>query len=88
MRSKTNLPIPYRFNHIAHKWGKTDFPLPIVLQYNFKPSDWLDGLYQKGLPLMPRPSHTNNTTMQQGLKGKRKDSVLGGLSAQNASFAR
>ena len=31
---------------------------------------------------------SKDTTMQQGLKGKRKDSVLGGLSAQNASFAR
>ena len=28
------------------------------------------------------------TTMQQGFKGKRKDCVLGELSAQNASFAR
>ena len=27
------------------------------------------------------------TTMQQGLKGKRKDSALGGFSARNARFA-
>jgi len=47
MRSKTNLPIPYRFNHIAHKWGKTDFPLSIVFQYDSKPSGCIDGLYQK-----------------------------------------
>ena len=28
-----------------------------------------------------------NTAMQQGFKGKRKDSALGGFSARNARFA-
>ena len=41
-----------------------------------------------GVTVAPKDVLLNITTMQHDFNGKRKDSVLGGFSARNASFAR
>ena len=71
------------------KWHLTDIRTEV---FEVEPPTLIEGFCMKGVyfkgELDIAEGTFDITTMQHDFNGKRKDSVLGGFSARNASFAR